>query len=232
MTIQLVVFDMAGTTVKDNDNVHAALQKAFAMEGISVSRNEANDVMGYPKPVAIYELLKLRGHANPEEAFIQQVFRNFQNEMVNYYQHAPEVREIEGVSQLFDVLRKNRIKVAIDTGFDRRIADTILKRLGWQEKGLLDVSITSDEVARGRPYPDMIFRAMELTGVTDAKQVAKVGDTASDLQQGTAAGCRFVVGVTTGAFTKEALVKEPHTHIISQLSELLPLMNIASVAAE
>lgn len=232
MTIQLVVFDMAGTTVKDNDNVHAALQKAFAMEGISISRNEANDVMGYPKPVAIHELLKLRGHANPAEVFIQQIFRNFQQEMVNYYQHAPEVREIEGVSKLFDVLHKNRIKVAIDTGFDRRIADTILKRLGWQEKGLIDVSITSDEVARGRPYPDMIFRAMELTGVADAKQVAKVGDTASDLQQGTAAGCRFVVGVTTGAFTKEALVKEPHTHIISHLSELLPLMNIASVAAE
>jgi phosphonatase-like hydrolase len=232
MSIQLVVFDMAGTTVKDKDNVHAALQKAFAMEGIPVSRDEANDVMGYPKPVAIHNLLKLRGHANPEEAYIQQIFRNFQNEMVSYYQHAPEVQEIEGVSELFSVLHKHQIKVGIDTGFDRRIADTILKRLGWQEKGLIDVSITSDEVARGRPYPDMIFRAMELTGVADAKQVVKVGDTASDLQQGTAAGCRYVVGVTTGAFTKEALAREPHTHIISQLAELLPIITIQAVAAE
>jgi phosphonatase-like hydrolase len=232
MSIRLVIFDMAGTTVKDSDNVHAALQKAFALEGIPVSRDEANEVMGYPKPVAIRDLLKLRGNSSPEESFVEQIFRNFQEEMVKYYQHAPEVREIEGVSGIFALLHKYRIKVAIDTGFDRRIAGTILKRLGWQEKGLIDVSITSDEVARGRPYPDMVFRAMQLAGVADVALVAKVGDTASDLQQGTAAGCKYVVGVTTGAFTREALAREPHTHIINNLTELLPLLNIQSVPAD
>ena len=232
MTIQLVVFDMAGTTVQDNDNVHAALQKAFAIEGIPVSRDEANDVMGYPKPVAIRELLKLKGHANQDETFVQQIFKNFQEEMVRYYRDEPDVKEIEGVSKVFAILHKHQIKVGIDTGFDRRIADTILKRLGWQKKGLIDVSITSDEVPRGRPYPDMIFRAMELTGVHFLEQVAKVGDTASDLQQGTAAGCKYVVGVTTVAYTHEALSKEPHTHIIHQLSDLLPILKIEAVKVD
>lgn len=232
MTIRLIVFDMAGTTVKDNDNVHTALQKAFDIEGIPVSRNEVNDVMGYPKPVAIRDLLKLRGYPNPEEPFVQQIFKNFQEEMVNFYAHDPQVREIEGVSKLFALLRKHQIKVGIDTGFDRRIADTILKRLGWQEKGLIDVSITSDEVPRGRPYPDMIFRAMELTDVSFSEQVAKVGDTASDLQQGTAARCKYVVGVTTGAFTREALAREPHTHIIDQLSDLLPILKIQTAKSD
>jgi phosphonatase-like hydrolase len=157
---------------------------------------------------------------------------NFQKEMVRFYKNDPGVREIEGVSSVFEVLRKHNIKTGIDTGFDRRIADTILERLGWREKGLIDVSITSDEVANGRPYPDMIFRAMELTGVTSADQVVKVGDTASDLQQGTAAGCKYVVGVTTGAFSQEALAREPHTHIISQLSDLLPIINIPELAAD
>jgi phosphonatase-like hydrolase len=232
MSIQLLVFDMAGTTVKDNNNVHTALQQAFAIENIQISREEANEVMGYPKPVAIRQLLKLRGYTEPEESFVQQIFENFQEEMVRYYQHHPEVREIEGVSKLLAELKKHGLKIALDTGFDRRIADTIIKRLGWQEQGLIDVSITSDEVANGRPYPDMIFRAMELTGVTFTEQVAKIGDTASDMQQGTAARCRYVIGVTTGAFTREALAREPHTHIISRLSELLPILQVPSIAAD
>jgi phosphonatase-like hydrolase len=203
MTIKLLIFDMAGTTVKDNDNVHAALQQAFATEGIQVSRNEANDVMGYPKPVAIKDLLTLKGYTGPQDAFIQKIFENFQEEMVQFYQHDPQVREIEGVSDLFALLHKHHMKIAIDTGFDRRIADTILNRFGWREKGLIDVSVTSDEVANGRPYPD--------------------------LQQGTVAGCKYVVGVTTGAYTREALQKEPHTHIINQLSDLLPILDIQKV---
>jgi phosphonatase-like hydrolase len=96
----------------------------------------------------------------------------------------------------------------------------LLDRLGWQKANLIDASVTSDEVPRGRPYPDMIFRAMELTGVRDARAVAKVGDTASDLQEGNAAGCSLVIGVTTGAFSREQLLKEKHTHLVSSLLDI------------
>jgi phosphonatase-like hydrolase len=226
MSIQLLVFDMAGTTVKDSDNVHRALQSAFEKQHITVSRHEANDVMGYPKPVAIRALLQLKGNTHPDERLVENIFEDFQQEMVNFYLTSPDVAEIKGVSVFFDLLHTHGIKIAIDTGFDRTIANAILSRLGWMDKGLIDVSITSDEVVNGRPYPDMIYRAMELTGVSSADQVIKVGDTASDLLQGTAAGCKYVVGVTTGAFTKEALLKEPHTHIIDQLSDLIPILNL------
>jgi phosphonatase-like hydrolase len=231
MSIQLLVFDMAGTTVKDNDNVHMALQSAFEKQHITISRNEANDVMGYPKPVAIKTLLQQKGNPHPDEELVATIFKNFQQEMVDYYLTGSDVAEIKGVSEFFEWLHSHGLKIAIDTGFDRRIANAILNRLGWREKGLIDVSVTSDEVANGRPYPDMIFKAMELTGVSSAKQVVKVGDTASDLMQGTAAGCKYVVGVTTGAFTKEALLKEPHTHIINQLSDLIPILNLSTLTS-
>lgn len=228
MAIKLVVFDMAGTTVKDNNNVHTALQKAFEMEGIPVSRDEANEVMGYPKPIAIQELLKqkLQDNKYKDGRYIQHIHSNFLQHMLAYYETSAEVSEKEGVSETFQALRKHHIKIAIDTGFDRSIAAAILKRLEWEKKGLIDASITSDEVPNGRPYPDMILRAMQLTGVTHVDEVAKVGDTASDLQQGQAAGCKYVIGVTSGAFTKEALQKEPHTHLIENLPELLEILNI------
>jgi phosphonatase-like hydrolase len=144
--------------------------------------------------------------------------------MIDFYRHDPGVAEKEGASDIFRALRQRHVKVAVDTGFDRGITNAIFERLGWLDAGLLDASVTSDEVPRGRPFPDMIHRAMQLTGTRTAAEVAKVGDTASDLLEGQAAGCRWVIGVTTGAFREAELRPYPHTHLIREVTEILPLL--------
>jgi phosphoglycolate phosphatase-like HAD superfamily hydrolase len=96
----------------------------------------------------------------------------------------------------------------------------LLARLGWHEGEAIDASVTSDEVPRGRPHPDMILHLMRKLGVADARSVAKIGDTPSDLQEGTAAGCRWVIGITTGAHTRQQLTPIRHTHLIDGLAEL------------
>jgi phosphoglycolate phosphatase-like HAD superfamily hydrolase len=101
--------------------------------------------------------------------------------------------------------------------------DAILDRLGWRD-GLLDATVASDEVRRGRPHRDLVFRAMELTGVAHAKAVAKVGDTPADLREGTDAGCGLVIGVTEGSHERHELVRHPHTHLIRNVGELPALI--------
>ena len=126
-----------------------------------------------------------------------------------------------------EVLREIRaagVKVAVDTGFSRPIADAILGRLGWAAGRFLDATVTSDEVAQGRPFPELIERAMELTGVADPAEVAKVGDTPSDLQEGTSAGCGLVIGVCNGTHRRDQLAACPHTHLIGSLRELPALV--------
>ena len=73
----------------------------------------------------------------------------------------------------------------------------------------------------------MIFRAMEAAGVGDVRQVVNVGDTPLDLQAGTRAGVRGVVGVLTGTHDRESLQREPHTHIISGVEDLPELIEKA-----
>ncbi len=227
MSIQLVVFDMAGTTVKDSNNVHQALRKALQRAGFYFTDEEINPYMGIPKPLAIKYLLAQRPtakHLVEDEDFIQEIHKDFVAEMLLFYQHSEEVMEKPFASEVFKTLKSKGIKVALDTGFSREIADAIIHRLGWDKGDLIDFSVTSDEVANGRPYPDLIFKAMEIAGITDSQEVAKVGDTSSDLQEGTAAGCKFVIGITTGAFSKESLEKEQHTHLVSDLREILPIV--------
>lgn len=228
MSIQLVVFDLAGTTVNDNRDVHRVLQRALANAGVEISIDDANDVMGIPKPVAIRALLdkRYKGDRPVYEDWIEAIHEDFVREMIHFYKTDPEVSERKGVSEVFRKLKESKLKVVVDTGFDRQITDALLDRLGWKTKNLIDESVTSDEVPRGRPYPDMIFRAMVLTGVTNPSHVAKIGDTASDLLEGTSAGCKVVAGITTGAFTREQLQKEKHTHLIDHIEDILEILNI------
>ncbi len=228
MKIELVVFDLAGTTVEDNKDVQRVLKGALANFDVHISIEDANEVMGIPKPIAIEKLISKRykGNKGIISDWIREIHELFVSEMVRFYQTDLSVIEKEGVTETFKLLQAHGIKVVVDTGFDRVITDTLLKRVGWVRNHLLDASVTSDEVLRGRPYPDMIFRAMELTGVRDVSKVAKVGDTISDLQEGNSAGCSIVAGVTTGAFSKEALQLEEHTHLIAQIPEMIAILGL------
>lgn len=222
----LVVFDMAGTTVFDDGGVVArCLVSALASGGFSITHPAALALMGIPKPEAIDFLLK-PFVVDPEErqTLIPDLHDEFLIQMLRYYREDPAVRSIEGVEETFAKLRAASIKVALDTGFSREIVDVILDRLNWHDK--IDASIASDEVAQGRPYPDMIYRLMAQLDITEAITVAKVGDTPVDLQQGEAACCGWVIGVTEGSHTREQLEPYPHTHLIPTVASLPEVLGV------
>jgi phosphonatase-like hydrolase len=223
--IDLIVFDLAGTTVKENFDVQRTLKKSFAKVGLEITIEQASLVMGIPKPIAIRQLLEAMNYTAVSEDLIRSIHADFVEDMILFYENDQTVEENEGVSETFRQLKTAGIKVFVDTGFDRPIVDALLHRMAWEKNQLIDGSVTSDEVAHGRPHPDLIFRAMELAGVSDVKRVAKVGDTVSDLGEGTAAGCGWVIGITSGAFTKEQLSAVPHTHLINRIPDVLQIIS-------
>lgn len=221
--IELVVFDMAGTTVEDGDAVNASFRAALAGAGVVVDPAKVNAVMGLPKPEAIRLLLADTGHPFTDTGAAA-IHQDFVRRMRHHYSFDPSVREIPGSAVVFATLRKAGIKVALNTGFSRDIASTVLDRLGWHAPAVIDADVASDEVPRGRPQPDMIRHLMTRLSVTDPRRVAKVGDTRADLEEGTNAGCGLVIGVTTGAFSREQLQACPHTHIVKSVVEVPDLL--------
>lgn len=230
LPIQLVVLDMAGTTIRDDDAVNRCLQAALAAQGVSVTHDEVNEVMGLPKPVAIQHLLERREGTGPVPERVRALHDQFQTRMVDHYRTAPGVEPMPFAVPALRALRERGLTIFLNTGFNRRIVDVILQRLGWTGHDLIQGVVASDEVPRGRPHPDMIHRAMHLAGVENARAVAKVGDTPSDLQEGTAAGCGLVIGVTNGSHSREQMLPHPHTHLIPSL-ETLPTLVLATHAA-
>jgi phosphonatase-like hydrolase len=225
MTIKLVVLDMAGTTVRDDDSVNSCLRESLIASGFHVSRDQINAVMGMPKPFAIAALIEgeHKAEAPASKPLIATIHDDFVKRMLAFYRTDVTVGPMPHAVEALSEIKAAGAKIALDTGFTRPIADAILERLGWMT-GFLDATVTSDEVERGRPFPDLIERAMVLTGVTDPREVAKVGDTPSDLLEGTAAGCRLVIGVTNGTHRADQLALHPHTHLIASLRELPPIV--------
>lgn len=217
--IKLVVLDMAGTTVADNNNVAAAFQKAFKLNNIDITEEMVNPLMGYHKPLAIQMVLERSGIGFDAE-LIEIIHDDFEEEMTDFYEYDPEVKPMPGAEELFMQLKEKGIRVALNTGFSKMIADTIIERFQWKAKGLVDDFIGSNEVEKGRPYPFMIQTLMKRAGIDDPMEVAKIGDTAVDIEEGQNAGCRLVVAVTTGAYASSELVKMNPTHVLTSLLEL------------
>ena len=134
MQPQLIVFDLAGTTVKDNQDVHKVLQAALAKVGVHISMEEANLIMGIPKPVAIRQLLEDKNYKEITDELIDKIHSDFVRQMISFYESDESVGEKEGVSETFAVLKAKGIKVAVDTGFDRPITNAVLKRMAGLKK--------------------------------------------------------------------------------------------------
>lgn len=230
MAIELVVFDMAGTTVKDRNYVGIAFQEAMKSHGYAVAIPDVNPLMGYEKPLAIKMMLERHEPDQPKitDALVTAIHAEFVDRMLRFYRNSDEIAPLPEVEETFQALREAGVKIALDTGFSRNIADVIVKRLGWQDK--IDCLVASDEVAHGRPYPDMIRKIMAALNIDSAEQVAKVGDTEVDINEGLNAGCRYVIGVTTGAFTRAELLPYGPTHIIDTLSEVINIIGVKQTA--
>ncbi len=227
MPIRLTVFDVAGTTILDDDAVIDAVESTLGAGGVHVERPAIKAVMGVPKPLAIRQLIA----ADPTvprrdiDRRADEMHAAFVEQLLDRYRTDPMIRAVPDTVQVFRKLRHAGIRVALDTGFNREVLDVLLTRLGWSRE-IVGVTVASDEVDKGRPYPHMIHRAMQLAGIDDPDVVAKIGDTPADLEQGRAARCGLVVGVTYGTHSRAELERF-EVPLIDRLMDILPLVGAA-----
>jgi phosphonatase-like hydrolase len=218
--MKLIVFDMAGTTVDEDNVVYKTVRVAVNRAGYSYTQDQVQPVAaGKEKSQAIRDVLSLDGKKH-DEAEVATIFADFRGLLAEAYATL-DVREQPGAINVFETLKKQGVKVALNTGYDRPTAETLVAKLGWVEGRDFDVLVTASDVERSRPAPDMILRAMELTGVTSPSAVAKVGDSQIDIEEGKRAGCGWTFGVTTGAQDAALLRAAQPTDVIDSLDELL-----------
>jgi phosphonatase-like hydrolase len=227
------MFDMAGTTVRDNNEVLHCFAEACRQEGITANSKRLNALMGVSK-LEVFELLwrEQMGADADSDTIVKQAHRSFQTfrEILEQYYRDHPVEPTDGALEIFDWLRTRDIKIALNTGFYRAVTDIILNKLGWLAGldagyvggvgSVIHFSISSDQVPQGRPAPFMIQKAMSVFGIDDPRQVAKIGDTPVDLAEGRNAGCALSLAVTNGTHTKAELELQDNDGLLQSLHEL------------
>lgn len=222
--IQLVVFDMAGTVVNEDNVVYKTLQKAINKYGYELDLHFVLEHgAGKEKHQAIKDILSKAGFDEIDERS-EVIFENFKKFLKEAYDSL-EVTSFDGVEELLAHFWDTDMKIALNTGYDTTTAKKLLRKMNWKKGVHYDALITADDVVNGRPHPDMIFRAMEILMVSDASKVLKAGDSIIDIEEGKNANCGITVGVTTGAHTRAQLASAKPTYVLDSLSELVKYLD-------
>jgi phosphonatase-like hydrolase len=225
--INLVIFDLAGTTIMDAGQVPETFTSVLKVHGIEVTPEAIRGVRGASKRQAIRSFVERQFPGDETQVTTQteQIFAEFCAELADRYMQ-DGVHPLPGASDTFAWLCQQGIQIALNTGFDRAITELILHEAGWDRDTFAAV-VCGDDVSQGRPAPYMIFRAMEAAGETSVHQVASVGDTVLDLQAGWNASVCWNIGVLSGAHSREQLERAPHTHLLPGVAALPSLWDVA-----
>lgn len=220
MMIKMVVFDMAGTVVNEDNVVYKTLQKALEQKGHPFSLEQVLIWgAGKEKYGAIFDILNIIYPNENNEAKAQEVFASFQLMLQNAYEDFP-VSAHKNALEIFAFLKAKGVKVVLNTGYKNEVAQQLLEKLGWKEGASFDLLVNASHVTNSRPAPDMILLAMEKLNIANPSEVAKVGDSGIDIEEGKNAACGQCVGITTGAQTRVQLEEAHPDFIIDDLWEL------------
>lgn len=230
--IKLFVFDMAGTTVNENNLVYQTVADAINQV---ISDNEDFDNhkvtlatcleigAGKEKKQAIQDILQQHCERNTKQVnlapLVDEAFELFKLSLKDAY-NSDTVKSFDGMQELFVALKNNGKSIVLNTGYDKATAQKILDLLNWQVGREIDLLVTADDVENGRPAPDMINKAMTHFNVADSLVVLKAGDSTIDIEEGKNANCGLTIGVLTGAQTKEQLETANPNVILDKLTEL------------
>ncbi|MBO0981238.1 HAD family hydrolase [Microbacterium sp. SD291] len=215
--LELIVLDMAGTTVLDDGVVEQAFARAAARTGVAerMPWSEALDYvrasMGQSK-IDVFTHLSGGDRAAAEQATA--AFEGAYAEIVD----EQGVSEIPGAAAAIQGLKDAGLKVVLTTGFAPVTRDVLLAGLGWN--GLVDLALSPVDAGRGRPAPDLVLTALLRTGTTSVQAVAVAGDTASDVDSGRRAGAGFVAGVLSGAHDADALLAAGADAVLADVTGL------------
>jgi phosphonatase-like hydrolase len=224
MNIKMVVLDMAGTTVNEDNLVYKTVQKVIVQEGFSVTLKEVLQYgAGKEKHKAITDVLTACTKAKDIKTIADRTFANFKIELEKAYEEC-SISAFVGMEAFFEQLREGDIKVVLNTGYDLKTANKLMEKLNWQVGREVNALITSDDVVNGRPHPDMIKKAMVQFNIDDPLQVLKAGDSEIDIIEGKNSGCGITVGVLSGAQSREQLETANPDYILQNVTELAHIL--------
>jgi len=209
--IEAVVFDLDGVIV-DSEQVWDDVREAYTRErGGTYTERATRDMMGMSSPEwSAYMAEELRVPGTPEEINAAIVER-----MLERYGADPPL-----IPGGVDAVRRvaARWPVAIASSSNPELIEVVLRAAGLRE--FFPVTVSSQEVARGKPAPDVYLEAASRLAVEPVR-CAAVEDSHNGIRSAKAAGMR-VVAVPNPHFPPDEDALARADVVVRSVAELTP----------
>jgi HAD superfamily hydrolase (TIGR01509 family) len=180
--IEAVVFDLDGLLL-DSEQVWDAAREELARErGGRWHEGAQRDMMGMSSTEWSRYMHDVVGLPEPPDEINAEVVRRLEN---RYREHLPV---IPGAQAAVERLAE-RWPLALASSSNRELIDLALDLMGIA--GLFKATVSSEEVAGGKPAPDVYLEAARRLGV-DPHQAAAIEDSHNGIRAAKAAGMRVI----------------------------------------
>ena len=149
------IFDFDGVLVNTMEAHFACNQQALAEEGVPIDKTQFFSQAGMTGREQIRYFAAKAG----KSVDIEKVYRR-KGEL--YESFVGEATIIECNLLLLQMLRANGCPVVVASGSSHKSIDPVMKRFGI----VADAVVTSADVSRGKPHPDLFLKAAERLGLS------------------------------------------------------------------
>ena len=209
--IGAVVFDLDGVII-DSEQLWDEVREGLAREGGGRWSEQAQaDMMGMSSTEWSRYMHKVVGLPEPPEEINREVVRRM---LARYSEHLPLIDGAVGAVKRLAA----RWPLGVASSSNRKLIDHVLELSGLAP--CFKVTVSSEEVERGKPAPDVYLEAARRLGAEASRAVA-IEDSASGIRSAHAAGMH-VVAIPNRAFPPPADVLALANVVLASIKELDP----------
>jgi HAD superfamily hydrolase (TIGR01509 family) len=183
--IKAVLFDMDGLLLDTESLAMRGLEQAAAAMGISAPESFRHAMIGVPADHCRVLIEERFGLGFPAEDYLAAASRH-----MNIMIEAGALQLKPGVRCLLSHLEALEIPKAVATSSSRVKAECHLRHTGILDR--FDAVVTRDDVARGKPHPDLFLQAAERLGMR-AEQCLALEDSYNGVRAAHAAGATVIM---------------------------------------
>jgi HAD superfamily hydrolase (TIGR01509 family) len=204
-----VVFDLDGVIVDTEELWDEARQELVRERGGAWTDHATADMMGMSSPEWSRYMHEALGVREPPEEINREVVRRM---LVRYAEQPPLIDgAVEAVERL-----AARWPLGVASSSNREVIDVALEVTGLAP--FFRATVSSEEVARGKPAPDVYLEAARRLDV-DPTRCAAVEDSANGIRSASAAGMR-VIAIPNPAFPPPDDVLDQAATVLDSIREL------------
>ncbi len=189
--LEAVIFDLSGTIVDFGSLATIeAMKEVFKKRKIIVTNEIIKKNMGIRKISHIKKILdnkkiKIQWRKNFRLNYSKKDLKNISKEFDKCLkiQVKNRLNVIPHAVKIFQMLRKNNIKIGSTTGYPNNLVK-IIKPFLFKKKILPQVIVSVDNVKNGRPSPEMCIKNFQNLNIKEPKNCLKVDDSLSGIMEG------------------------------------------------